>query len=276
MTTALRLDGETRLFLIVGHPTAQVKSPAALSAILARRGQNALVVPADVRPDDLARVIDAAQATLNVDGIVVTVPHKGAALAHCARVTDRAKAAGAVNVMVRDGDGWAGDATDGQGCLGAVAAQGFDVRGRRALLVGTGGAGAAIAWEILARGAAHLDVHDIDATRRDRLIGVLEAGFPGRVGIGSPDPRGYDYIANATPLGMRPDDPLPVDVAGLSAGQFVSDVVTHPAVPALIAAARERGCGTATGSAMFEAQAELLVDILTGRQPVMQDNQKDV
>lgn len=268
VTAPLRLDGETRLFLIVGHPTAQVKSPAALSAILAHRGQNALVVPVDVRPDDLGRVIDAAGATLNVDGIVVTVPHKGAALPHCARVTPRAKAAGAVNVMVRDGHGWAGDATDGQGCLDAVAAQGFDIAGKRALLVGTGGAGAAIAWEILAHGAAHLDVHDIDAARRDRLIGVLETDFPGRVGVGSSDPRGYDYIANATPLGMRPNDPLPVDVTGLSADQFVSDVVTRPVVPALIAAARERGCGTATGSAMFEAQAELLVDILTGRVPV--------
>lgn len=67
---------------------------------------------------------------------------------------------------------------------------------------------------------------------------------------------------------MRPDGPLPVEADGLAAGQFVSDVVTRPAVTALVLAARACGCGTSAGSAMLDAQAELLVGILMGQMPV--------
>ncbi|MBD3763861.1 MAG: shikimate dehydrogenase [Rhodobacterales bacterium] len=260
----IRLDGETRIFPILGHPIGQVKSPAALTAIMAERGFNGLVVPLHILPQALDGWLGQAAAMRNVDGIVITVPHKAAALAHCARVSARGRAAGAVNILIREGDGWAGDATDGQGCLDAVAAAGFDVAGKSALLVGAGGAGSAIAWEILARGASDLALHDVDTARRDALIARLSADFPGRVRAGSPDPRGFALVANATPLGMRPDDPLPVQVQHLTPDQMVSDVVTRPAVPALIAAARERGCRTATGTAMFDAQAVLLAEMLMG------------
>ena len=81
------LTGETRLYYIVGDPIAQVKSPPALTAILVARGANALVVPAHVTPEDLDLFMKAARATQNVDGIVVTVPHKLAALAHCDEAT---------------------------------------------------------------------------------------------------------------------------------------------------------------------------------------------
>ncbi|WP_244631174.1 shikimate dehydrogenase [Aureimonas sp. ME7] len=264
MTLPLRIDGETRIFPIIGHPIAQVKSPASLSAIMADRGFNGLVVPAHVMPDDLEGWLSHALALRNCDGIVVTVPHKVACLAFCAHVTERAKASGAVNIMIRDGEEWVGDATDGQGCLDGIAAEGFDVAGKPALLVGTGGAGSAIAYEILARGASRLALHDIDAHRRDAFIARLEATFPNRVGVGGTDPRGFALIANATPLGMREGDPLPVETDLLAADQFVADVVTRPAVPPLIAAARQRGCATMAGSGMFEAQAVLLAELLMG------------
>lgn len=146
----------------------------------------------------------------NSPGIVVTVPHKTPCLDACARVTDRTRASGAVNIMIRDGGDWIGDATDGQGYLDGIAAEGFDVVGKPALLVGTGGAGSAIAYEILARGASELALHDIDAARRDGLIARLNERFPGKARAGGTDPRGFALVANATPLGMRDGDPLPV------------------------------------------------------------------
>ena len=78
------------------------------------------------------------------------------------------------------------------------------------------------------------------------------------------DPRGFDLVANATPLGMKEGDPLPVDVGKFLPRQFVADVVTRPAVPPLIAAARAAGCKTMAGIGMFNAQSELLVDLLLG------------
>ncbi|MGV6875039.1 shikimate dehydrogenase family protein [Pseudochelatococcus sp. B33] len=264
MTKPLKIDGETRIFPILGHPIGQVKSPASLSAIMAGRGFNGMVVPLDILPEDLTAWLAQAWAMRNVDGLVVTVPHKVACLGFCARVSDRARASGAVNIMIRDADGWIGDATDGHGCLDGIEAEGFGVAGKPALLVGAGGAGSAIAYEILARGASELALHDIDAGRRDTLIARLNDAFPGKARAGSADPRGFALVVNATPLGMREGDPLPVETDLLTADQFVADVVTRPAVPPLIAAARARGCATMPGSGMFDAQAVLLAELLMG------------
>lgn len=259
------LNGETRLYYIVGDPIAQVKSPPALTAILIERGANALVVPAHVSSDGLDAFFAGARETRNVDGIVVTVPHKIAALAQCDEATERAHFAGSTNVMRRGADGrWRGDNTDGQGYVDGIAACGFDVSGKTALLVGAGGAGAAIAYEILARGADHLRIHDVDATRRDRIIARLSERFPGRVSVGDADPSGVDLVANATPLGMRDGDPLPVDAAKLVKAQFVADVITRPEISPLLEAARRIGCSTMPGAGMFNAQAGLLVERMLG------------
>jgi shikimate dehydrogenase len=257
------LNGETRLYYIVGDPIAQVKSPPSLTGLLVARGANALVVPAHVAPADLADFLAGVRATRNVDGIIVTIPHKIAALAFCDEATERARFAGATNVVRRGADGvWRGDNTDGIGYLDGIAARGFEIRERTALLVGAGGAGSAIAYEILARGAAHLKVHDIDAARRDALLARLDARFPGRIAAGDRDPSGVDLVANATPLGMREGDPLPVDATRLAPGQFVADVITRPEISPLLAAARRIGCATMPGSGMFEAQAGILADHL--------------
>lgn len=255
------LTGETRLYYIVGDPIAQVKSPPSLTAILVERGANALVVPAHVPTADLDLFMRAARATRNVDGVVVTVPHKLAALAHCDEATERAQFAGSTNVMRRGADGvWRGDNTDGQGYMDGIKACGFDVAGKTALLVGAGGAGSAIAYEILARGATHLKIHDIDDARRERIVSRLSERFPGRVSVGDGDPSGVDLVANATPLGMREGDPLPVDVTKLSSNQFVADVITKPEISPMLVAARALGCATMPGAGMFNAQAQLLVD----------------
>lgn len=259
------LNGETRLFYVIGDPIGQVKSPGSLTAIMVARGVNALVVPAHVAVADFPAFMAAAKATQNVDGMVVTVPHKIAALDFAEETSERTRFAGSTNVMRRlASGGWSAENTDGIGYLDGAAKAGFDPAGRTALLVGAGGAGSSIAYEILFRGATHLAIHDVDATRRDRVISRLAERFPGKVGPGSADPTGVDLVANATPLGMREGDPLPVEVAKLVATQFVADVITRPEISPLIAAARAAGCGTMPGSGMFNAQAELLVDRLLG------------
>jgi len=266
---ALRLDGETRLYPILGDPIGQVKSPERLSAILAQRGENALVVPMHVAAADLAATVAALKPVRNIEGMIATVPHKAAMLALCDAPSERTRYAGSVNVMRRRDDGtWAGDNTDGQGYLDGLAACGFDVAGCAALLAGAGGAGAAVAFEILARGAAELAIHDIDTPRRDALIGRLGERFPGRVRAGGTDPRGFALVADVTPLGMRAGDPLPVAAQHLTPAQTVASAVTKPEITPLLAAARERGCTTMSGQGMFDAQAVLLVDTLTGRRRI--------
>ena len=260
---AIRLDGATRLHVILGDPIAQVKSPDGVTRAFAARGLNAVLVPVHVAPDAVAGFVRGASLARNLDGIIVTVPHKFAAASLCDTLTDRARFLGAVNVMRRNPDGgWHGDMTDGEAHVASLRAGGCEPAGRRALLVGSGGAGTAIALALHEAGVAELAIHDADAARRDRLIGRLAGRGGAPVVAGGDDPAGYGLVVNATPAGMRPDDPLPVRAERLSPDAFVSDVVTMPEVTPLLAAARARGCGTRTGIGMFEAVRDRMVEFL--------------
>lgn len=269
-------SGSTRLFPVVGDPITQVRSPNAITRVLVARGLDAAVIPMHVPAADLAELLGALSLVRNIGGVLVTVPHKRAALMLCSSVTERAAITQAVNVMRRTKSGWQGDNTDGLGCLDGIQRLGFSVAGKRALLVGCGGAGSAIALEILERGAALLAVHDIDPRRRDEFLTKLAARFPGKVAAGLADPSGYDLIVNATPMGMSAADPLPIDASKLQARQFVACVVTKPDVPRLIVEARRIGCRTMSGNGMFDAQAETLSGFLLGERLEALLPEKDV
>lgn len=253
----MRLDGETRLIPVLGDPIAQVKSPALLTESLAARGLNAIVPPVHVRQADFAAVVAALKRIGNLDGLVITVPHKFAAREVCDRLSEQARFIGSVNVIRREADGaWHGGHCDGQGYIAGIRARGGQVEGRAVLLVGAGGAGSAIAYEFLREGAARIAVHDADPARRDNLVARLKGGFPGHASTGSDDPRGFDIVANATPMGMRPGDPLPVRAELLVSGQFVADCVTRPEITPMLERARQTGCPTMTGLDMFHGVAE--------------------
>jgi len=260
MTT---ITGATRLNVIVGDPVAQVKSPAGMTAAFAACGHDGVVVPVRVSAADLGDFLRVADRLPNLDGIIVTVPHKFACRKHCASVTERGAFLNAVNLLRRRLDGrWHGETVDGLGFLAAVKAQGYDPSGKRALLIGAGGAGSAIALALVEAGVRELAIHDGDTARRDDLISRLSARGPAPITTGSPDPTGFDLVANASPAGMREGDPLPVEVDKLSLETFVGCVITVPAVSPLIGAARERGCRTSTGNEMYRALQTAMVEFL--------------
>lgn len=263
MTSYPMLSGETRVIPIIGDPIAQVQSPAGVTEALLAKGRNALVVPVHVTAAHVDAFIRGVSAARNFDGIIVTVPHKFAASSHCATVTARAHFLGAVNTMRRNPDGtWHGDQVDGAAFVAGIRAAGCVPEGRRALLVGAGGAGSAIALALLEAGVAELAIHDDDIARRAKLVARLHEKFPGRLGTGSADPTGFGLAVNATPAGMKPTDPLPIDVDRLTPEVFVGDVITAPAVTPMIEAARAKGCGTQTGLGMFAKVKDLIVDFL--------------
>ncbi len=262
----MRLDGETRLIPILGDPIAQVKSPALLSDRLAAEGANAIVPPVHVRAEDFRAAVEGLKRIGNLDGFVITIPHKFVAAEVCDRLSDRAAFLGSANVVRREADGaWFGDHCDGQGYVAGVRAQGARVEGAAVLLIGAGGAGSAIAYEFLNQGAASVAVHDADAARRAALIARLEARFPGRARAGGWSPKGFDLVANATPMGMRPEDPFPADPAQLEARQFVADCVTRPEETPMILRARALGCATMIGLGMFNGVAERMADFFLRR-----------
>jgi shikimate dehydrogenase len=257
------LNGETRLHLIIGDPVAQTKSPSGLTAEFAARGVNAVCIPLHVAAADFDDFMRAAKRAHNIDGIVITIPHKFAALRHCDEASDRARFLGAANVLHRVAPGrWRGDMTDGTAMVAALRRAGCEPGGRRALVIGAGGAGSAVALALIEAGVAKLFVKDIDATRRDGLVHRLALRAPAVMQSGAVIPGDYDLVVNATPVGMKPTDPLPVDAAQLDASAVVADLITRPAMTPLLEAARRRGCAVVTGEDMFAVQAGDMADIL--------------
>jgi len=266
MASTYTLNGETRVFYIVGDPIAQVKSPAAVTQAMNALGHNCVLVPMHVTPADFGRFISGASLARNLDGIIATVPHKFAAYSHCATASERAHFLGSANILRRNPDGgWHGDMSDGQGFVGGIRAAGCNPEGRRALLIGAGGAGSAIALALVEAGATELAIHDTDTARRDALVARLKDRCGAAVHVGSADPSGYTLVVNATPLGMRAGDPYPVQVDRLTSDMFVGDVITAPAVPPLIEAARRLGCLTQVGGGMYAAQLDVMRDFLLGQ-----------
>jgi shikimate dehydrogenase len=257
------LNGETRLHLIVGDPVAQTKSPSGLTREFAVRKVNAICVPVHVAAPDFDRFMRAAKRVHNIDGIVVTIPHKFGALRHCDEASERARFLGAANLLHRVARGrWRGDMTDGTATVTALRRAGCEPGGRRALVVGAGGAGSAVALALIEAGVATLAIADIDEERRDSLLRRLAARSPAVARAGTADPAGFGLVVNATPAGMNPADPLPVEVARLDAAALVADLITRPAMTPLIEAARRHGCKIVTGEDMFAVQAGYMADIL--------------
>lgn len=258
---SLHLDGSSRVYFIVGDPIAQVKSPAGVSQALQATGLNALCIPAHVAPADLLAWTAGVSRSKNVDGIIVTVPHKLACFELCATTSERGTFLHSVNTLRRNADGsWHGDMFDGLGYVKAMALKGCQLRGKKALLVGAGGAGSAIAYSLATAGLHVLAIHDEDRARRATLVQRLAALGPCRVVAGSTDPTGFDIAINATPMGMQVGDPYPIDASQFTPDMFVGCVVTAPAVPPMIAAARAAGCNTLTGADMFAQVKNLMVE----------------
>jgi shikimate dehydrogenase len=257
------LSGDTRLHLILGDPVAQTRSPEGLTREFAARGVNAVCVPVHVAAADFDQFVPAAKRVQNIDGFIITIPHKFAALAHCEEASDRAKFLGAANLLHRIAPGrWRGDMTDGVATVAALRRAGCEPGGRRALVIGAGGAGSAVALALIDAEVAKLFVMDIDSERRNGLVHRLSVRAPAVAVGGAIIPSDYDLVVNATPLGMKVTDPLPIDAAQLNPSAFVVDLVTKPVMTRLLDAARHRGCRVVTGEDMFAVQASTMADIL--------------
>jgi shikimate dehydrogenase len=264
---SLNLSGATRLNIIVGDPIAQVKAPHGVTTTFADRGHDGVLVPVQVTSANLRDLLETATRINNLDGIIVTVPHKFDCFKFCTTSTDRSRLLGSVNIMRRRPEGgWHGDTFDGLGFVGAVRANGRDPSGQRALLVGAGGAGSAVGMALVEAGVRSLAIHDNDVARRDQLIDKLKSVGRAEIHAGSADPSGFDLVANATPLGMKAGDPYPIDVSQLKSSTFVGCVITSPAVSPLVQAARAKGCRTSTGIEMYNALQDLMVDFLIARE----------
>jgi shikimate dehydrogenase len=261
------LSGSTRVYAIVGDPIAQVASPRLFNTAFRERGVDAVLVPLHVAPDALRLVIDSFRAVRNFDGLVITVPHKIAATGWVDELGPQARLTGALNTIRKADDGrLIGENFDGEGFVRGLASHGHTLAGRRVLVIGAGGAGCAVAHAIAAAGAGAIGLFDIDTRRCRVLVDGIQAHRPGfDVFEAKPDAQGFDVIVNCTSIGMRTDDPLPLDLTHLASHALVADIILKPVMTPLLLAAQARGCAIHQGPAMLEGQIDAVLDFFAVR-----------
>lgn len=254
-------DGATRLYGIIGDPVAQVKSPAVFNEKFRALGVNAVMVAVHARPDGFDDCMRGLKTLGNLDGLLVTLPYKGAALAHVEEILPAARRIGAVNALRREADGhWSGDMFDGQGFVAGLRASSLEPQGLSAMLIGAGGAGSAIADALAESGLAAITLFDRDTAKSEALAARLRQNHPAcKVDVRPPTLVNKQLLINATPTGMAAGDGLPAELGPLDPSLFVADIIPAPEVTPLLAFARAGGCRTMGGAAMVRGQADAIL-----------------
>ncbi|AOY95649.1 shikimate dehydrogenase [Cupriavidus sp. USMAA2-4] len=247
------INGKTTVIAHLGYPTESFKAPMIYNPWFEQQGIDAVVVPLGVRPDDYPDVFRALFRLSNLRGALVTMPHKVATVELVDELTPTARIAGACNAVLRRADGTLlGDQFDGAGFVRGLRRKGARLAGARAIISGCGGVGSAIAASLAAEGVTELALSDTRPAVAEALGLRLTEHYPGlAVRTGCGDPHGFDIIVNATPLGMRADDPLPFDVTRIAPAAIVGEVVMRAEVTPFLAAALARGCTVQVGTDML-------------------------
>ncbi len=213
----MRIDGHTVIIPHIGFPTHAFKAPLIYNPYFATQGINALVVPMSCQAEHYPALLRSLFDLGNIAGALITMPHKVSTVALVDELMPAAAIAGACNAVRRTADGrLQGDMFDGEGFVRGMQRKGLHLQGKRALVVGAGGVGSAIAASLAAAGVAELALFDVQAASAQALAERLAAHYPAlQLRTGSNDPLDMDLVVNATPLGMNEGDRLPLDVERL-------------------------------------------------------------
>jgi shikimate dehydrogenase len=244
------------MYAIVGDPIDQAGSPGLFNQAFRRVGAHAVLVPMHVAPADLSTLIRTFRATLNWDGLVVTVPHKVAVADLLDEVGSSAERTGAVNAIRKEGDRLIGDNFDGTGFVEGLRAKGHDLRQRSVLLIGAGGAGRAVAHALADAAVSRIDIYDIDTARAATLATAVATSTGILVSsVANADVVGHDLIVNCAPTGGK----LEIDLTRAGSDTLVVDIVLKPAITPLLLAARSRGLIVHEGIHMLSGQIETVL-----------------
>lgn len=270
------ISGKTRLLALIGHPVSHSLSPAMHNAAFAADGLDYVYVCLDVDPDDLPAAVRGA-AALKMRGFNITMPHKRAMIGLVDELDEVARISGAVNTVViegsTEGSTLRGYNTDGGGMVMACEEAGIDLSNRRALILGAGGAAAAIAVAFGGAGVGELHIanrneaHATELRDKLRVVGMEKVEAHPLDALEGLIPNA-EVVVNTTPLGMKEGDPLPVPPWYVTEERAICDAVYRPgAETPLVRLARERGTRVVAGDRMLLYQGVLAQSLWTGREP---------
>ena len=250
------ITGNTEIIAHIGYPTHAFKAPMIYNPWFEKAVVDAIVVPMGCQAQDFEAFLPAIFKLSNIRGALITMPHKVTTVGLLDEVFPTAAIAGACNAVRRTADGrLQGDMFDGEGFVRGVLRKGMKLQGARALVVGAGGVGCAIAASLAAAGVGTLALFDVNTASAEGLAGRLRQHYPAlQVITGFNDPDGFDLVVNATPMGMNAGDPMPMDVSHIASTTFVGEVVMKIEMTAFLAAAADRGCRVQIGTDMLFEQ----------------------
>jgi shikimate dehydrogenase len=266
------ISGKTRLLALIGQPVGHSLSPAIQNAAFAADDLDYVYVCLDVDPADLSAAVKGMSA-LKFRGFNITMPHKRAMIPLLDELDEGARISGAVNTVVIEDSKLRGYNTDGGGMVMACREAGIELSGRSVLILGAGGAAAAIAIAFGDAGIGELRIANRSVEHALQLRDKLRGAGMEKVEAHSIDaldemvPQA-EVVVNTTPLGMKEADSLPVPPECVREGRAFCDAVYRPGTETqLVRLARERGARIVAGERMLLYQGVLAQKLWTGREP---------
>lgn len=272
------IGGSTKLLSVLGDPVGHSLSPILQNAAMGMLGLDWCYMALPVSAAALPVALEGLHA-LGAVGLNVTIPHKQAVMPLLHGVTPLARRIGAVNTLLRQPHGWAGDNTDMAGFMAPLQRQGVDLKNKTALVLGGGGSARAVVAGCSALGCGRILVAGRDPQRlqrfladaqclADHLEGVPWSGLDAVLDA-------VELVVNATPVGMSPaigDCPLnPGQLERLRPHTCVYDIIYTPRPTTLLRQAGARGCATIDGLAMLVGQGAAALRLWSGRHDVDED-----
>jgi len=269
------ISGKTKLYGIFGYPVEHTFSPGMHNAALKKLGMDACYVPFAVKPESLKDALKAV-LPLGLCGLNITVPHKEQVISFLDELSEEARLINAVNTIEVRGGGLIGHNTDGRGFLMSLKVDArFNPKGKKFLIIGSGGAARAVGFSLALAGAGRIVFHDVDSGKADALVSDIRQ----KVGTESESiAKGAfasyaldaDCLINATPLGLKKTDILPIRKEHILEKHLVYDLVYNPPETALLKAAKARGARRFSGLGMLLYQGVAAFEIWTGKKAPVQ------
>jgi shikimate dehydrogenase len=258
------VSGKTRIAGIFGYPIEHTLSPSMHNAAFQDLGLDMCYVPFRVLPEALPEAVKAIRS-LNMLGVNITVPHKEKVIPLLDKVNEEASFIGAVNTVTNTDGILTGYNTDGRGFLSSLTEEGISIEGKNILIIGTGGASRAVSY-YLSEKASTLSLFDTDRPKAQKLVNDLSRI---RSNVSLVKDMDYtlqpDIVINATPLGLKQDDPLPFNPDSITSDMVICDLVYKKT--GLLKEAELRGAKIIDGSGMLLWQGVLAFELWTGVKP---------
>ncbi|MEW6569839.1 MAG: shikimate dehydrogenase [Nitrospirota bacterium] len=260
----MKINGRTKITGIFGYPVEHTLSPAMHNAAFEDLALNYCYVPFSVHPDDLESAVKAIRA-LNICGVNVTVPHKERVIPLLDELNEEASFIGAVNTIVNSEGYLKGYNTDGRGFMQSLEEKGIYLDDKDVLVVGAGGASRAVCFYLIQK-VKSLSVYGRSTEKLENLVADLRVMRNNLTAVRELSLLDrYHMIINATPLGLREEDALPLDPSLLKEGQIIYDLIYKET--RLLKEAFKKGASVIDGTSMLLWQGAFAFELWTGKRP---------